>query len=218
MNGFTHVGNIELLPLNDLIKTSEIDQAAWNYQFILGKISNQRYKLLLSLIGNTKVNNLLEIGYGSGIFFPQLRKYAKNLYGIDIHDKNKEVMKRLAKYGITSNLIQGDAADIPMSDNYFDLVIAISSMEFVDNIDQGCNEVSRILKDDGKFVVITPTISSIADMGLKLLTGRNAETDYNGKRNKLMPALMKYFKIEKELIYPKIPSLKLYSGLRLVKK
>ncbi len=218
MSAFTQVGQIELLPLNDLIKTSEIDQASWNYRFILGKISNQRFKLLLSLLGKNKVNSLLEIGYGSGIFFPQLRKYAKNLYGIDIHDKNQEVMERLAQYGITSNLIQGDAAEIPMSDNFFDVVIAISSMEFVDNIELACKEVSRILKDGGKFIVITPTMSSIADMGLKLLTGRSAETDYNGRRKRLMPALMKYFNVEKELTYPKIQSLKLYSGLKLIKK
>ncbi len=218
MNGYTQVGKIDLLPLNDLVKTSEIDQAAWNYKFILGKISNQRFKLLLSLLGNIQVDNLLEIGYGSGIFFPQLKKYSKNLFGIDIHNKNREVMRQLSKHGITSNLIQGDASDMPMEDNFFDVIIAISSMEFVHNIEQGCNEVSRVLKDDGKFIVITPTKSSIADMGLKILTGRSAESDFNGNRNKLLPALLKYFKIEKELTYPKIKSLKLYTGLKLVKK
>ena len=218
MNAFTQVGEIELLPLDALIKTSEIDQATWSYQFIPGLISNQRYKLLLNLLGNTKANNLLEVGYGSGIFFPQLRKYAKNLYGIDIHNKNHEIMKRLSRYGINCNLINCDAADIPMSNNYFDVCIAISSMEFIDNIELACSEISRVLTEDGKFIVVTPTISAIADAGLKLLTGRSAESDYNGKRKKLIPTLMKYFKVEKELTFPKFESIKLYRGLKLTKK
>ena len=218
MSVFTRAGKLELLPLNDLVKSSEIDQAAWNYEFIIGKISHQRFKILLSLLGNSEVDNLLSIGYGSGIFFPELRKHVKNLYGIDVHNKNNEVMEKLAKYGIASNLIQCDAADIPLSDKLFDVCIAISSMEFVDNIDLACQEVLRILKDNGKFIVVTPTTSSIADMGLKILTGRSAETDYNGRRKNLIPTLMKYFKVEKELTFPRISALKLYTGLKLIKK
>ncbi len=218
MNELSVSMNVDLLPLDDLIKTSDIDLSEWNYDFFLGKIINKRYKIFLSLIEQKPVQNLLDIGYGSGIFFPELKKYGSNLFGIDIHNKNFDVMKKLTKHGITAELIQGDAAKLPFEDNYFQLCTAVSSIEFIDNIDDACKEVTRVLTDDGKFIVITPNESPLTDLGLKILTGRNAKKDYNEKRKNVIPTILKYFRVEKEITFPKVPSVKFYTGFRLAKK
>jgi ubiquinone/menaquinone biosynthesis C-methylase UbiE len=63
---------------------------------------------------------------------------------------------------------------MPFLDWHFDCIVAISTIEFIDGLDAACNEIDRVLKQDGCFLVVTPTNSPIADAGLKLLTGSSA--------------------------------------------
>jgi len=207
---------IKLLPSNSLRKTGEVDHADWNYRFVLGYIQRKRFLLILKLLGNSRYDNLLEIGYGSGVFIPQLAEYSQNIFGIDIHNKNESIMKTLLKYHIKSNLFSASVEEMPFGSNFFDALISVSALEFVENLDAACMEIKRVLKKDGNLFVVTPGYSKILDFGLKVLTGKNAQDDYGDKRQRMIPALSRHFKIKREIVFPIINfGIKIYTAFQL---
>ena len=66
-------------------------------------------------MGDIYYDQILEIGYGSGIFMPALSKNCNKLYGIDIHPFNAKVNKILSDYGIVANLYQGSVSKMPIN-------------------------------------------------------------------------------------------------------
>ena len=65
--------NLKLLPREALIQTGEVDHADWNYRPLLGMIQRLRFRLILRILAGRKYHRLLEIGYGSGVFMPELK-------------------------------------------------------------------------------------------------------------------------------------------------
>jgi ubiquinone/menaquinone biosynthesis C-methylase UbiE len=208
---------LKLLPQDALLKTGEVDHADWNYRPLLGSISRTRFRLVVSLLGNERVERLLEIGYGSGVLMPELARFADELYGIDIHEMPEEVAASLSRFSVKARLYSASASDMPFEENFFDRVVAISALEFISDLDAACREIKRVLKPDGALVVITPGHSPLVDLGLKILTGKSARKDFDDRREKLMPTLLEHFSIERRLVSPGFGNslIKLYTALRL---
>jgi SAM-dependent methyltransferase len=208
---------LHLLPPEALLKTGEVDHAHWNHRRVIGAIQRLRYKLVLSLLGSSKFNKLLEVGYGSGVFMPELSPRCEELYGIDIHSMSNDVATVLAKHDVTANLFTASVTELPFEDRYFDGVVTVSSLEFVEDIDRACREIKRVLSPDGVFVVITPGYSRLVDLGLKVLTGEDPKKDFGERREKIIPALLKHFVEERRILRPQFINsvVHLYTGLRL---
>ena len=132
--------SIALFPRESLLKTGDVDHAAWNYDGLLGFVSRRRFALVRSLLPKRRIGKLLEVGYGSGVFFPELAKHAAELYGADIHDRPADVTAVLAKAGIPVQLVTAPAEALPYADATFDVVIAVSTFEFVTDAKQAINE------------------------------------------------------------------------------
>lgn len=211
---------LNLLPQKALVKTGDVDHADWNYKPLLGTISRSRFKLIQNLLGERHGENLLEIGYGSGVFLPELAKYTDKLYGVDVHNTPGKVAAKLAEYEIKVELISGGAEKMLWQDNFFDFVIAVSALEFVSDLEAVCKEVKRILKSTGSFLVVTPGNSPILDTGLKVLTGKNAKEDFADRRELILPTLHKHFEVKQELTFPKYGAflIKFYTALELTPK
>lgn len=211
---------LNLLPPDALVKTGDVDHADWNHKLLLGSISRARFHLIKQLLGNRHGARILEIGYGSGVFLPELAGYADELYGVDIHSRNTEVAEKLAEFDVSAELAAGGAENMKWQDNFFDFVVAVSALEFVSDLDTVCLEVKRILKSTGSFLVITPGHSPLLDFGLKILTGKSAKEDFADRRELILPTLDKYFKVKKELAFPLYGSsfIKLYTALELQSK
>jgi len=208
---------INLLSKKDLINTGPVEHADWNYKSVIKYFQLKRFKLCLKLLGETKYNRLLEIGYGSGIFLPTVFGFTNELFGIDIHTKNKQVEEILENNNVRSRLISCSAVNMPFEDEFFDCIVSISSIEFIDKLDEACVEIKRILKKNGHLIIITPGVSRLLDTGLKILTGESAKKDYEDRRNYIIPTLLKYFKMKDKIAFPKysISPLRLYYGLKL---
>lgn len=186
---------MRLLPRKSLIKTGPVDHADWNYKPLLGWIQQLRFELAVTLIGAQRHSRLLEIGYGSGVFMPELAKYCSELYGVDTHDFAAGVAAQLATQGITAGLHSTGAEDLPFYNGSFDCVVAVSSLEFVSDLDQVCQEIERVLTPTGRLIVITPGSSPVLDTGLKLLTGKSAKEDFGDRRSLIVPTLQKWFSV-----------------------
>jgi SAM-dependent methyltransferase len=208
---------LHLLPPEALLKTGEVDHANWNHRPVIGAIQRLRYRLVLSLLGGSKFEKLLEVGYGSGVFMPELSRRCEELYGIDIHPMSDDVTAVLAKHDVKANLSTASVTELPFEDRFFDCVVTVSSLEFVEEIDRACREVKRVLSPGGVFVVITPGYSRLVDFGLKVLTGEDPKKDFGERREKIIPALVKQFAVEKRILRPHFINsvAHLYTGLRL---
>ena len=194
----TRVDGLRLLPASDLITTGPVDHADWNYKSVLGWIERRRFKLALSMLPPAKSGRLLELGYGSGVFLPELASWCTALYGLDVHPHAGEVMRRLSGYGIQAALTQGTAEAMPYEDHYFDAIVTVSAMEFIPDIDRAVRELHRVLAPTGVLVVVTPNASPILDFGLKLMTGESARKDYGDRRAAVIPALKQWFRVDAE--------------------
>lgn len=212
--------SIDLLPRELLVQTSEVDHADWNYRPLLGKLQRTRFQLIKALLRDTSGTDLLEVGYGSGVFFPELLKVCDNISGIDPHDKHDEVLAELKKAGMAADLRSGSVSNLPFDDNTFDVVVAVSALEYVEKIDDACEEIIRVLRPGGTVALVTPGKSPILDAGLKLLGDEDADSNYGDRREHLIVALERHFNRQKvkNWPWPGIPGLTVYRALRLVAK
>jgi ubiquinone/menaquinone biosynthesis C-methylase UbiE len=209
--------SLTLLPRQALLKTGEVDYADWNYRPLLSWVQRQRFHLVLRLIGPRHFGRLLEVGYGSGILMPELSRHCTELYGIDKHAMHEAVAQRLAEYAVNARLYQASAISTPFQDQWFDAIVAVSSLEYVEDLEAACAEFARILRVGGLLIVITPGHSPLLDFGLKLLTGESAQKNYEKRRQALVPILARHFRLEEALSRPRYvgPLFRLYQGLRL---
>jgi len=208
---------LRLLPPEALLKTGKVDHADWNFRPLLGFIMHMRYRLLVSILSKHRFHRLLEVGYGSGVFMPELSHYCDELYGIDIHHRQQSVSELLARFNVTAQLFSGNVVTMPFSEKFFDCVVAISTLEFVEDLDAACVEIKRVLKPSGFFIVVTPGYSPVVDFGLRVLTGNSAKHDFGNRRQSLMPTLLKQFIVQQQRTMPPFCGslVRLYTALKL---
>jgi len=210
--------SIRLLPREALLKTGDVDHAAWNYDGVLGFVSRRRFALVRSLLPKRRVRKLLEVGYGSGVFFPELAKHADALYGADIHDRPADVTAVLAKAGISAQLVTAPAEAFPYPDGTFDVVLAVSTFEFVNDARKAITELARVLTPDGRIIVVTPGQSPLLDLALRIFTGESAEADFGDRRKLVVPTLTSELRHERSAYFPLAFPLPVYRALRLAKR
>jgi SAM-dependent methyltransferase len=209
---------LTLLPESALIRTGPVDHADWNYRPLIGAVQRIRFRLIRTLLGTQQYARLLEIGYGSGVFMPELAKRSAELYGIDPHPMPREVEQALRRHGVSASLVSGSAESLPYGDGHFDCAVSVSAIEYVPDIDRACRELIRVLRPGGVLVIATPGVSPIWDLALRL-TGENP-AQYADRRQNLIPALKRHFDVEREIALPSIGGrlFRLYTGLRLVRR
>tara|TARA_B100001175_G_scaffold315687_1_gene327805 strand:+ start:1306 stop:1935 length:630 start_codon:yes stop_codon:yes gene_type:complete len=94
---------------------------------------------------NLKLGNVLDLGSGTGASYYDLKKY--NVVALD----PDESMLSLNKF---EKKVVGKSENLPFDDNYFDNIFCCFVLRNVENIDNTFNEVRRVLKKDGKFILL----------------------------------------------------------------
>ena len=110
----------------------------------------------IKFLGNEKI---LDIGCGFGDLLKFFRNSGHNseLVGIDISDGMIEEA-RLDNSNIKFSV--ADAENMDFNDNSFDIVICKHALYHFNDIDKVINEVFRILKDNGKFIITINSLDS----------------------------------------------------------
>ncbi len=204
----------KLLPKSALIRTSDVEPPKFN---VISLLQRLRFWLILSLLPRRRFVRLLEIGYGSGIFLPELAQHCDELYGIDIHPNAAGVLHNLRKHQVNAKLVRGSATSFPFDNESFDCVIAVSCLEYMDPMNTVALEIKRVLRSDGCFVFATPGNSHVIDLVVDQLSGRKAREHYGDRRNFLIPILIKSFILQRELAIPRAWGgiITFYRGMRL---
>jgi SAM-dependent methyltransferase len=99
---------------------------------------------------SAKGQRVLEIGVGLGADHQRFSHAGADLYGIDLTERAVEhTRRRLALFGLQSNLSVGDAENLDFPDKTFDLVYSWGVLHHSPNTPKAIAEVHRILKCEG---------------------------------------------------------------------
>ena len=158
------------------------------------------YNWVLTHLGN--VRKILDVGSTTSLFPIQLASIGYDVYSIDPRNY-------VEWHGLTHpkmKFVQGDITQTPFTSEFFDAVIAISTIEHIGTEDfyrnpligetkdlKAIREIARILKENGKFVFTLPYRRKQPQLERKVPFIRL----YNEKtvRNRLLKGL---FNVEKE--------------------
>ncbi|MCX7910232.1 MAG: class I SAM-dependent methyltransferase [Endomicrobia bacterium] len=138
------------LPLNQLVP--EYRHKIW----FIRKYFLDRIKFSLDIADLKNGEKVLDLGCGEAILLKEIQRNNKNVYywGLDINENIKSLNLENGEF------IVGDLEEkLPFDSNFFDVIFALDVLEHIKNINVVLKEISRVLKDKGKFVVCGPTES-----------------------------------------------------------
>ena len=104
----------------------------------------------LSLLGEVKGRKIVDVGAGTGRFSIPLQKAGGVVTACDV---SPEILKVLARKNRHIEIVVGEAESLPFPDNSFDIVTAAFLIVHLKNPTRFFDEVYRVLKDGGLFLV-----------------------------------------------------------------
>lgn len=106
--------------------------------------------------------DVLDIASGSGYGTAILSEYAKSVVGVDVSDDAIAFSKQAySAKNITYK--KSDGKTIPFSDNMFDVIVSFETIEHVQDYKFFMQEIKRVLKKDGLFILSTPNELEFAE-------------------------------------------------------
>ncbi len=123
---------------------------------VLGRMYRRRVEMCLEeCAGGEKI---LEVGFGSGLSFLNLREKYREIHGIDLEADAQAVQQAFTRRQIPTHLRNGNVLDLPYENDTFDTVLLISILEHLKPQDQlrAFAEIRRVLKPGGQVVYGVP--------------------------------------------------------------
>ena len=115
-------------------------------------------KKVVKLVGENNPKQILDIATGTGDLAMMMTQLNPDkIIGLDISEGMLEVGKQKISKANLSNVIEmvvGDSENIPFDDNTFDAITVSFGVRNFENLNKGLTEILRVLKPDGKFVVL----------------------------------------------------------------
>ncbi len=124
---------------------------------------NRRLNKILEKV-DLENKKIMDQGCGEGVWMYEFAKFTKptNVYGCDI---DKDSVSKFQEYSKNVNEVDQipkenikicAAENLTFNDDFFDIVFSNEVLEHVDDDQKAVNEVHRVLKKGGKFIIFTP--------------------------------------------------------------
>jgi len=108
----------------------------------------------LNIPGTGKGLRLLDIASGQGFFLEAAEQNGEvSCYGVDFSEVALEFAKRRLH---RTELKQSSAYALPFEDGFFDYCVNLGSLEHFDEPERSLVEIRRVLKSNGKALIIVP--------------------------------------------------------------
>ena len=137
-------------------------------------IADLENQLLLRLLCPVRGERVLDIGCGTGRHLLMFLEMGLDITGLDASPHMLDIAR--ARLGHSAELYQGFAEDLPFEDNSFDIATLITTLEFVDNVQEALQEACRVAKNR----IFLGVLNRYAIKGIeRRLKGIFFETIYN---------------------------------------
>ncbi len=109
----------------------------------------------LHILGDVRGLKVLDLGSGAGQSGIALAKRGALVTCFDLSEKQLDIGRKYADAdGVTVTFMQGDMQDLGgLSDRSFDLVVSCAAISYVEDAAKVFQEVRRVLKPGGRFVL-----------------------------------------------------------------
>ncbi|UCG82930.1 MAG: methyltransferase domain-containing protein [Dehalococcoidia bacterium] len=152
------------------------DRISRIYEYLTLAFERKFAEMALERLSVEEGDTVLEIGFGSGYCLQRIARSAGEggrVYGIDISSGMIAVTRRkLSRAGLEGRvcLMQGDAENLPYSDNAFDAVFMSYTLELFDTpeIPRVLEEVKRVLRPGGRLAAASMSREGGGSLMLRL--------------------------------------------------
>gem|GEM_PF-265229 len=160
---------LKLLRKDQYPRPAKDDPLPFYFWPVLGKLYRERVELCLNAL--PVGGRALEVGFGSGLLFPNLHEMFDEINGIDLNAdvvKTQEIFNRL---GIKTTIRRGNILNLPYEEHFFDAVLCISILEHLQpgSLPQALSEITRVLKPTGVFVYGVPVDRPLMSLMFRFL-------------------------------------------------
>ncbi len=108
--------------------------------------------------------NVLDVACGTGDFTIEIaQKVAEGsrVTGIDLSEGMMKIGRgKIAEAGVEAEMVQGDCEDLPYEEGMFDRISVGFGVRNFEHLELGLKEMCRVLKMDGKLVVLELSVPS----------------------------------------------------------
>lgn len=105
--------------------------------------------------------DVLEVGVGAGTDFVQWVQHGARATGVDLTDTGVALAKeRLARLGLSAEVRQADAEQLPFEDASFDIVYSYGVLHHTPDTRQAIREVHRVLRPGGTALIMIYRVPS----------------------------------------------------------
>lgn len=126
------------------------NQAALFYDEKEKYLNSFEQNKLLPLLGEIKEKKILDVGAGTGRLSIALAKQGADVTALDV---SKEMLEKIKMKNKKIKIVIGEAESLPFEDETFDIVTAVFLIVHLKNPTRFFDEVYRVLKDGGIFIV-----------------------------------------------------------------
>ena len=147
---------LHLLPFHQYGGVNREDPLRFYYWPVIGGLYRQRLEQCLDECSGGK--RILEVGFGTGVSFLNLKNIYLEIHGIDLTADIERVKLTFAGMELPLHLRKGDVKHIDYPNDYFDTVLLVSILEHLRPSEQKAAfmEIARVLKPGGQAIVGIP--------------------------------------------------------------
>jgi 2-polyprenyl-3-methyl-5-hydroxy-6-metoxy-1,4-benzoquinol methylase len=194
------------LPPRELVsKPDPDDPIDYYYRPFTAPLYRARLRDALSLLGAGPFDALLDVGYGSGVFLPELAQRTKRLVGIDVHEGRGGVEAMAEAMGIQADLRNESLFDLPFADGEFDALVSVSVLEHLRDLDGALASLSRVVRPGGRVVLGVP-VRNAATSSFFRLVGYDPLEIHPSSHRDVAAALERRpeLRVERRLVFPRV--------------
>lgn len=160
---------LKLLPYHEYAGVDRNDPIRFYFWPVIGKMFRRRIELCLDEC--TGGRRVLEVGFGSGVTFLNLRDKYTEIHGLDLNAPIEDVEAVFKARRIETHLQNGSVLSMPYEDGFFDTVLLISVLEHLKSFEQiqAFREIRRVLKPNGQAVYGVPIERPLMVLMFRLL-------------------------------------------------
>ncbi len=209
-----YTGRFRLPEAGVLMPNNQDDPLPYYYKPVIGRIFRARIEQGLSLL-SPPYGAILEVGYGSGVLLPSLCRLGDYVAGIDLASDPEVVGRAVRGLGAECTLVKGDLCDELFPQVKFDLVVAMSVLEHIDDLDKVFRRFYEILKPGGCVLVGMPRVDRLMQAAFSMIGFRGIERHHVSDYRQCMEAAKEGFELTSRAWLPSwLPeSLGLYFNL-----